>query len=74
MTSEEAFGKCVIVLAPYLQGSAIDGSTFNINIVVMDDAGGLTYYGTTTATLEFTVNPDGNLEITITDVNGVVQE
>ena len=56
-------------------GSNIDGSTFNIETTVRDIAtNGLTYYGTTTATVSFSVNWQGNVDVIVDDVEGTVKE
>lgn len=53
-----------------IMGTHIDGSVFHIDIVVRDVAtGGFDYYGTTEADLTLSVDFDGNMIVTIDDVD-----
>lgn len=56
-----------------IKGANIDGSVFDITYIVKDVAtNGLTYYGVITAQLTIIVDNDGNVAVTIDDVNAGV--
>lgn len=56
-----------------IYGGDLDNSTFIVDIEVRDVAtNGLTHYGKTTATIILTVDPDGNLVVTVDDIQTIV--
>ena len=58
-----------------IKGSCIDGSTFDITFIIRDvGTNGLVYFGVVTAELTINVDNDGNVAVTIDEVNAGISD